>query len=156
MQNRFLVRNRGVRGQITDNKNRSVASIRTIFSKNGGNLGQTGTVGYMFDRKGMLIVELNGKDPEEAQLDLIECGAEDFDVADDELIVYTDPKQLHEIQTAITANGYMVKKNELTFVPNQETAISDPAQIQKIMDFIEKVEDDEDVQEVYCNADFVD
>ncbi|PIQ79653.1 YebC/PmpR family DNA-binding transcriptional regulator [Candidatus Peregrinibacteria bacterium CG11_big_fil_rev_8_21_14_0_20_41_10] len=141
---------------ITDNTNRSYANIRIAMSKNGGNLGEAGCVGWMFERKGMITVPLNGKDADEAQLELIETGADDFDVADEDLIVYSPFTETQTVAEAIEAAGYKIKQKEITFLPKQTVEINDQAAADKLFVLVEALEDDEDVQTVYMNADFGD
>lgn len=141
---------------ITDNKNRSYTNVRTIVSKNGGNLGDSGAVGWMFERKGMITVTLAGKDRDEAELELIEAGAEDFDNVEDELLVYCTDAATQTVADAIEAMGYQVKQKELTYLPKQTVAINDQDTAEKLFKLIDILDDDEDVQTVYMNADFGD
>ncbi len=136
---------------ITDNKNRSYTSVRNIFAKNGGNLGQPGSVGWMFQKRGSFLVELGSMDKEEAELVLIESGAEDFQELENELLVYTEAQNLHETTETAKQNGLSIKQAEITYVPTQTVEVTESEAAQKVLDFIEKLEDDDDVQAVYMN-----
>ena len=141
---------------ITDNRNRSYTNVRTIFSKNGGNLGELGTVAWMFERKGMLTIDCEGKDVEEIELMLIESGADDFEEHEGELTVYTDSAETQKVAEAAEKLGLEVKKKEITYLPKQEVPITDKQVAEKVIHLIDLLEDDEDVQTVYVNADFAD
>lgn len=137
---------------ITDNKNRSYTNIRTTMNKNGGNMGEAGSVGWMFERKGQVTVILDGRDPEEAQLELIDTGAEDFAEAGEEMLVYCTDSQTQTVAEAIEGLGYKVKSKELTFLPKQTVAIDEQNVADKLFKLIDALEDDDDVQTVYMNA----
>lgn len=142
---------------ITDNKNRSYTNIRTIMSKNGGNLGEAGSVGWMFERKGMINIDLAGRDPEQAQLDLIESGADDFDLLDaNQIIAYCSDEQTQAVAEAVSKAGYNVTQKELTFLPKQSVELLDQNVVAKFLKLIDLLDDDEDVQTVYTNAEFED
>jgi YebC/PmpR family DNA-binding regulatory protein len=130
---------------ITDNKNRSHTNVRKIMSKNGGNLGEAGVTGWMFDRKGMLVLDMEGKDAEETQLLLIEGGAEDFEELEGEMLVYCEAGDTHNLAQVAEEAGYAVKKKELTFLPNQTVEITDKTVAEKILNLVSLVEDDDDV-----------
>jgi len=136
---------------ITDNKNRAVASIRKIFSDFGGNL--EGSVAWMFDRKGSITIKLpEGKDPEEILMEAIDWGVEDMEESEGTLILFADPDGISQVKASLEENGYQVEEMKMTFVP-QNTVPLEGADAVKIVKFMEQLEDNEDVHEVYANFD---
>lgn len=140
---------------ITDNKNRSVASVKNIFSKNGGNLGEAGTVGWMFEKKGVVLVE-DGGDEEAAELAIIDSGAEDFTLEDDVFEILTDPIDLMKVRDNLVEAGLAVKNAEISYIPKNTVLIDDLADAEKIVRLIDALEDDDDVSRVYGNHEFSD
>ena len=136
---------------LTDNKNRSLTNVRTIFGKRGGSLGNSGSVAWMFDRKGTIALNLEGKDPDEAELAVIDAGAEDVERADSILQITTDPTELSAVSDVLKGAGYNLEKSELTLIPNQTISIEDEATAQKIFDFLDALDDDMDVSNVSGN-----
>lgn len=138
---------------LTDNKNRTVASIKHAFSKNGGNMAAAGAVAWMFDRKGVLTIDVAGKDVEAVELEAIDAGADDLEFQDDVLMVYTDPSALAVVRDAFLQKQYSVKSAQLIYKPKTEVKIESEHEAQKIFKLIEALEDDEDVNEVFSNFD---
>lgn len=139
---------------MTDNRNRSASEIRHVFSKNGGNLGETGCVAWMFKKKGLLVANLDeiGMD-EEGFVDLaIESGAEDFEIDDKIVEVYTEPEDFEEVEKFFEAKGIKFSTAEITMLP-QNTVKVTGEDAQKVLNLIESLEDLDDVQEVYSNFD---
>lgn len=139
---------------MTDNRNRSASEIRHVFSKNGGNLGETGCVAWMFKKKGLLVANLDeiGMD-EEGFVDLaIESGAEDFEIDDNIVEVYTEPEDFEEVEKFFEAKGIKFSTAEITMLP-QNTVKVTGEDAQKVLNLIESLEDLDDVQEVYSNFD---
>jgi len=139
---------------MTDNRNRSASEIRHVFSKNGGNLGETGCVAWMFKKKGLLVANLDeiGMD-EEGFVDLaIESGAEDFEIDDNIVEVYTEPEDFEEVEQFFEAKGIKFSTAEITMLP-QNTVKVTGEDAQKVLNLIESLEDLDDVQEVYSNFD---
>lgn len=133
----------------TDNKNRTTSEIQNIFNKNGGVMGQMGSVAYQFTQIGQIIVNKNGKQMDDIFLDIADAGAEDIEeVAKDELFIYTKPTHLSEIRTKLLEKGFNIIEAEIIRKPNILSQISDE-DAQKVMDFVEKIEDLDDVQKVY-------
>ena len=142
---------------LTENRNRTVAEVRNAFNRNVGTMGENGCVDWLFEAKGVIEVELNGHDPDELSLEALDMGADDVDPAgpDDETItIYTDPEDLETIRKALEAKKYNVVKSESTMVPKTRIEISDEKVAHQFMRLIEKLEDLDDVQNVYSNADF--
>ncbi|EFR31617.1 DNA-binding regulatory protein, YebC/PmpR family [Eremococcus coleocola ACS-139-V-Col8] len=140
---------------LTDNKNRTDTGIHVAFSRNGGNLGTSGSVAYMFDRKGYVVL-----DREELEVDedtifelAIEAGAEDVQVSDEAFEIYTDPSDFAAVKEALEAAGYEFARAELTMVPQNTIAI-DGEKLEKLEKLVDALEDDDDVQQVYTNADY--
>jgi len=141
---------------ITDNKNRSVANVKTCFAKNGGNMGAAGSVGWMFDRKGMITMPLGAKDAEEAEMEIIDAGADDLSLDDGVFEVITDPSELMNVKDKLEASGFTAEKAVITYLPKDEIEIDNIEDARKILKLIEAIEDDEDVNEVYGNFNIID
>nr|MDH3153683.1 YebC/PmpR family DNA-binding transcriptional regulator [Bacillus licheniformis] len=138
---------------LTDNKNRTATSVRTAFSKNGGALGETGCVSYMFDRKGYIAIEREDLeiDEEEFMLEVIDAGAEELETSEELFEIYTEPEQFEEVKKSLEERGYKLATSEITMVP-QTYAEVDEALQEKVEKLIDVLEDDDDVQEVYTNV----
>jgi YebC/PmpR family DNA-binding regulatory protein len=142
---------------LTENRNRTVAEVRNAFNRNSGNLGENGCVDWLFEAKGIIEVELQGHDPDELSLEAIDLGADDVDTVgpDDEVLtIYTDPSDLEKIRQALEARKYKVVKSESTMLPKTKIEISDEKVAHQLMRLVERLEDLDDVQNVYTNADF--
>ncbi|AKX94504.1 YebC/PmpR family DNA-binding transcriptional regulator [Neomoorella thermoacetica] len=139
----------------TDNRNRTASEIRYIFSRGGGNLGESGCVAWMFNPKGVITVEVPAGDKrEEVILQAIEAGAEDVDDEDDEVLeIKTAPGDLEAVREALEASGVTITHAEVEMVPQTTVTIDDPETAGKVMRLIERLEDHDDVQAVYTNAD---
>lgn len=137
---------------LTDNKNRTAAEVRHAFKKNDGNLGETGCVGFMFDRKGyILIVDEDGNiDEDTITLGAIEAGADDIQIEDGAYEIYTTPEQFVEVVSHLEKAGYSITESEITLIPQNETEISAEAS-EKMHDLIDVLEDNEDVQDIHHN-----
>ena len=137
----------------TDNRNRTAGNVRSYFSKYHGNLGQSGCVGFMFDQKGVIVISNEDGDIDEDALmeTALEAGASDFAAEDEAFEIYTEPDDLYDVQAAIEAAGYTVASAEKEKVP-QNTVVLDSEEDIKFMGLlIEKLEDDDDVMNVYHN-----
>jgi YebC/PmpR family DNA-binding regulatory protein len=135
---------------FTDNKNRTVSSIRSIFSKNGGNLGESGSVSFMFHKKGIILVS-NPSD--EIEMAAIEAGAEDVVISEKMLEVSTDPKELYAVKKALEDAGAEIESAEARLVPENTIEITDESTAQKVVRLIQTLEDDDDVSNVAANFD---
>lgn len=136
---------------MTDNRNRTASEIRYIFSRNNGNLGETGCVAWMFERKGELTVDLEDKDADELMMLALEAGAEDFEADEDEGTVITAPDDLEAVRDAIVAADFAIKEGEITMRPSNTIDIEDAADAAKVLKLIDALEDNDDVKAVYAN-----
>lgn len=138
---------------VSDNKNRTVASVKSILSKNGGNMGTSGSVAYLFHKKGLLLIEVPKEKHDEIELAAIDAGAEDIKKEGNSIEVYTDAKSLHEVKDALEKKGIKVESAEITYIPENEVKITDENKAKKVLKFMEALEDDDDVANVYSNFD---
>jgi len=134
----------------TDNPTRTVANIRSYFNKYGGQLGTSGSLEFIFDRKGVFTIPAAGVNREELELTLIEHGAEDIVEQDDDIIAYTSFHDFINMQRALESAGIAVTTAELRRIPNNLVTLSDD-QAEDIIKIIERLEDDDDVQNVFHN-----
>lgn len=132
---------------LTDNKNRTAAEVRHVFSKHGGNL--SGSTAWQFDTKGVIVVERADEELQEIAIDL---GADDLEVDDDVTTIFTSPTGLYELVEALQARGIESQVAQLTKVPQTQTPLS-PEEARKVLTFVETLEDLDDVQNVYSTAD---
>jgi YebC/PmpR family DNA-binding regulatory protein len=135
----------------TDNPTRTVANIRMYFSRGGGALGKTGSLDFIFTRKGVFHVEAQGIDKEELELELIDHGLDEIEEEEGELVIYTPFPDFARMQKFLEEKGIAVKSAELKRIPNTGVALT-PEQEDEIMELIEKFEQDDDVQAVYHNV----
>lgn len=139
---------------LTDNKNRAVADIRHVFSRLGGNLGADGCVAWMFSRKGYIAIRPGDQDPEEVALLAIDAGADDVEISEDLIEVYTAPGELRSVQETL-AQEFEVETAELSWIPQSTQSLDEHATLQT-MKLIDALEDLDDVQHVYTNLDISD
>lgn len=138
---------------LTDNRNRIAAEMRHIFSKSGGNMGATGSVSWMFDKKGVIVIERSAlMDEDEVMMVALDAGAEDFVAQDDAFEVYTAPADFSAVRETLEAQGYVFLSAEVSMIPQNTTEITDAETIEKIERFLERMDDNDDVQEVYHNG----
>lgn len=138
---------------MTDNKNRAAADIRCIFDRNNGNMGQTGTVSYMFNKKGLIIIEKkDGIDEDELMLEALEEGAEDFNVEDEYYEIISDPINFSKLNEAFESKGYEIIEAGIKMLPTIKKELTDE-EAEKFEKFIDKLEENDDVQDVWHNAD---
>lgn len=140
---------------LTDNRNRAAAEIRSVFSRNGGNLGESGSVRWLFEPKGILTIEADGHDGDEIALTAIDAGAEDVQVDDDTLEVYTAPSHLEELRQTLEGQGISVSSSESSMVPKTSVQL-DAHGAEQAMRLIERLEELDDVQNVYSNSEVPD
>lgn len=136
---------------LTDNKNRTAADVRHYFDKFGGNLGAMGCVSFMFDKKGVLVIENEGLDEEKVMDDCVESGAADFEYQEEAVIIYTDPSDFAAVKAALEEKGYTFASAQLEQVPSTYTVLTDEFHISKMNRLIEALEDNDDVQEIWHN-----
>lgn len=139
----------------TDNKNRTYPEVRTAITKNGGSMAESGAVAFQFSRKGVIRAGFNG-DPDEALLSAIDAGAEDAEVEDDELLIYTEPKELAKVRDALQSVDLQVKEAELSYVPNNMVEVSDPEAARKATNLMDALDELDDVTNTYTNFDIKD
>ena len=138
---------------LTDNRNRIAAEMRHIFDKSGGNMGNSGSVSWMFDKKGQIVIERTAlMDEDEVMMQALDAGAEDFIANDDSFEVYTAPNDFSAVREALEPNGYTFLTAEVNMIPQNTTEITDAETIEKIERFLERLDDNDDVQEVYHNG----
>ncbi|MFW5644565.1 MAG: YebC/PmpR family DNA-binding transcriptional regulator [Bacteroidota bacterium] len=140
---------------LTDNNNRTVSSIRSIFNKRGGNLGTNGSLSFLFDRKGVITVPKEDLDPDEFQLEIIDAGVEDFQTEEDVFVITTAMEDFASVQKAIEAQGVEAENAELRRIPN-DTKELETSEAVKILKIIEEFEEDDDVQNVFHNLEITD
>ena len=137
---------------MTDNRNRTGGDVRHYFDKFGGNLGQTGCVSYLFADKGTIIIENDGKANEDAVMEAaLEAGAEDFDVTDEAFEITTAPEDLTAVTEALSAKGYTIISSEQEKIPSMYVTLSDEEQIRKMGLLLEKLDENDDVTDVWHN-----
>ncbi|MBQ7367006.1 MAG: YebC/PmpR family DNA-binding transcriptional regulator [Spirochaetaceae bacterium] len=138
---------------LTDNNNRAAANVRNIFSKSGGNLGATGSVAYMFNRKGVIEYDAEVVSEDEVMDVALEAGADDIVTEDGIITVTTDPASFESVLEVLQGKGYESVSAEVAMVPDMYSAV-DTETATKLQKLIDRLEEDDDVQNVYTNADF--
>lgn len=145
---------------LTDNRNRSAADVRMIMEKCGGNLGQNGSVNWMFERRGRWVVPKgrgDGEWTEESLMDVVlEAGADDLSEDGDVFVVLSAPNAFGEVNAALAAAGVEFREAGLASVPTQRTKVTDPGVGVKLMKMIDGLEDNDDVQEIFTNEELAD
>ncbi len=139
---------------LSDNRNRTASDIRHIFSKHGGNLGENGCVSYLFDKKGLIVVdrEQEPRSEDEMMLLALEAGAEDLQVEEDSFEIITDPAQLESVRGFLVEQGIAISSAEISMIP--QTTVSVEGEVaEKVLKLLDALEDHDDVQNVYTNAD---
>ena len=138
---------------LTDNNNRTAASVRSTFDKYGGNLGTPGCVSYMFSRKGVFVIEKTDEiDEDELMEAMLEAGAEDMVTEEDCFTIYSEPDVYTEVYQALQEAGYEFVESDIEKVPSMESAPKDEHDIKKLKKMIEVLEDNDDVQKVHTNC----
>lgn len=138
---------------LTDNKNRTAADLRSIFSKSGGSLGQTGSVGYMFDKKGYILIEKTSDiDEDTLMLEVLDLGAEDFISEEEYIEILTSPEDFSNIREEIEKKNLTILEADIRQIANIKKELSDE-ESDKMQNFLDKLDDNDDVQSVWHNAD---
>ena len=143
---------------LTDNRNRTAPEIRYLFSRNGGSLGESGCVAWMFEMKGLLQVsteDVSGN-PDELMLDLIEIGAEDVKDEDKLIEIMTAPQDYDRIKTYLDGKGIKCSNADLTMIPKTTVPVSDAATAERVLKLLDALDENDDVQNVYANFDIPD
>jgi len=134
----------------TDNPTRTVANVRLHFSKNGGSMGNSGSVSFMFERKGVFKFDPNKLDLDELELDLIDAGADEIERGDEELLIYTKFTEFGHLQKFLESRNLEPKSSELQYIPATTKELSEEEQ-DDVLKCVEALESDDDVQQVYHN-----
>jgi YebC/PmpR family DNA-binding regulatory protein len=137
---------------LTDNRNRTASEVRHLFAKNDGNLGETGGVAWLFERRGVVLLD-GSADEDELMLAAAEGGADDIERDGSSWQITSAPEQLAAVRSAVEAAGFTVDSAELTMIPKTTIEVDDESQAKKILRLIDALEDNDDVQEVYANFD---
>ena len=142
---------------ISDNRNRTASDVRHCFAKYGGNLGTTGSVGFMFDERGVLVVEREpGMDEDEMMMTALDAGAEDVKVDDDVFEILTAPNDFSTVRENLEKQGIAFLSAEVAKIPQNTVAVTDPDTVLKIQKMLDLLEENDDVQNVFHNADLPD
>ena len=137
---------------LTDNKQRTVADIRHAMNKHGGNLGENGSVAWMFEKLGQITISEKGHDENLIFEEALEAGADDFSNADGEFIITTAPSETVNVSDALSNKGYNITSSALEMVPKTTTKV-DGSDVKKLMTLMEVLEDNDDIQNLYSNLD---
>lgn len=135
----------------TDNKNRTTSEVKNLIEKNGGSMGNPGSVSYMFDRRGELVVTKNGKTADDIMVTALDEGLEDIEEDDEVFFLYTSPENLMRVKNVIESSGYAIENAELVYKPSTTISIAEDT-FRKVEDLINKIEEHDDVQKVYSNG----
>ena len=140
---------------LTDNKNRTAANVRSAFTKGNGNIGTQGSVSFMFDKKGQIIIDKEecGMDPDELMMVALDAGAEDFSEEEDSFEILTDPDTFEEVREALEKAGIPMASADVTMIPQNYVELSADEDITNINRILDLLDDDDDVQQVYHNWD---
>ncbi len=138
---------------LTDNKNRTASNVRHAFSKGGGNMGTTGCVSFMFDKKGEIVIEREAVEMDEDELMMlaIDAGAEDFNAEEEGFTITTEPEDFAQVHKELEAAGIIMASAEVAMIPQTITELTDQEDIDKMEAMLDLLEDDEDVQDIFHN-----
>ncbi|MCL2352244.1 MAG: YebC/PmpR family DNA-binding transcriptional regulator [Firmicutes bacterium] len=137
---------------LTDNRNRTAANVRSAFTKGGGNMGMTGCVSFLFDEKGLILVEKDKKTSEDdLMMAALDAGAEDFAAEDEGYLITTAPDGFSEVREALDKAGIKMLSAEVTFLPQTASAIADPEDRKRMRRLLEILDEDDDIMNVYHN-----
>ena len=140
---------------LTDNKNRTVAEIRHLITKYGGNLGENGSVAWMFDKKGQIILKRDDENENILFEDVIDAGAEDFEAVHDAFIITTDPADIMSVRSTIENKGYFVESSKVEMLPKILHRINDENS-EKAISLLNEIEDHDDIKSIYTNFESAD
>ncbi len=140
---------------VTDNRNRTVSGLRTTLSRGGGNLGESGSVAWQFESQGLVMLETSGGEADDIALAAIDAGAEDVRVVDQTVEVYTAPNELDKVRRQLQDANLTVASAEVSLVPKNTVPLDERAALQ-VLKLLDQLEELDDVQKVYSNADFPD
>lgn len=134
---------------LTDNRNRTAGDLRHYFDKCGGNLGQNGSVMFMFERKGQIVIEAEGLNEDTVMEDALEAGADDILSDGDVFQLFTDPNEVGRVAEALSEKGYTFLSAEAIYLPSTTTVLSDPESVEKMEKLLDMLDDNDDVQNVW-------
>ena len=140
---------------LSDNRNRTIQEVRSVFTRHGSSLGESGCVAWLFDSKGVITIIADGVDPDELALSAIDAGAEDVKVENNYVEVYTVPEDMEKVREALEKNEVAIESSELLMVPKTLIELDEKAAMQALR-LMEKLEEIDDVQNVFSNADIPD
>jgi DNA-binding regulatory protein, YebC/PmpR family len=136
---------------LTDNRNRSASEIRHAFTKSGGNLGESGSVSFMFDKQGLIEIEKKEDlDEDQLMMDAIDAGADDLRTEDGHFVITTSPDSFDEVKTALEEKGYEIDRGEVAMVPKTKTPLTGD-DLEKMENLMDVLENNDDVQDIYSN-----
>ncbi len=141
---------------VTDNKRRTVSELRHIFGKCGGNLAEPGAVSWIFEQKGLIVINREGTDEERLLEEALEAGAEDVREYESEFEIITAPQDLETVKQALEGAGFKVESAKVTMVPKTTVKLEDEKTVQQMLRLMETLEDHDDVQQIYANFDIPD
>lgn len=137
---------------VTDNRNRTAADVRHVFDKFGGNLGATGCVSFMFEQKGLIVIEKDDDlDEDVVMMDALDAGALDFDPGEDSFEILTAPNDFSQVRDALEAKGYTFVEAAVSMIPQNYTTLDNEKQLEQIEKLLDGLEDNDDVMEVWHN-----
>ena len=137
---------------LTDNRNRTGTNVRVAFNKNGGSLGETGSVSYMFEKKGYILIEkVEGLDEDQLMMDALENGADDFISEDEYIEIITSVDKFSNLRKILEDLKYIILEADIRFIPNIEKELTEEEE-EKFLNFIDKLEENDDVQNVWHNV----
>jgi len=139
----------------TDNRNRAVAEVRSVFNRHNGSLGESGCVAWLFEPKGYITLDVNDSDPDELAMIAIEAGADDVTVASDLVEVFTKPEDFQTVRESLQEQGLAIDSAELAMIPKSLSQLGEKETFQ-VMNLVERLEELDDVQQVYSNLDLSD
>ena len=140
---------------LSDNRNRTLQDVRNTFSRSGGSLGESGCVAWLFESKGLITVEIKDSDAEELALQAIDAGAEDVNIDNDPIEIYTKPDELETVRAALEQKNLPIASAELSMIPKTMVEVEEKAALQALK-LLDKLEGLDDVQHVFSNIDFSD
>jgi YebC/PmpR family DNA-binding regulatory protein len=140
---------------VSDNRNRTVQEVRNLFTRNGGNLGENGCVGWLFESKGVITIDTENRDPEELALQAIDAGAEDVKIESGYIEIYTQPKEFMTVRSAFEAKGIEITSAEVSMIPKTRVDLPEKPALQNLR-LLNKLEELDDVQLVASNVNFTD
>jgi len=139
---------------LTDNRNRTAADVRSAFTRTGGNLAEPGSVSFLFSRRGRVVLQGTGLDEDELMMAGLDAGLEEIEEQDEVTLAWCAPTDIGELRKALEGAGLPVKSAGSTMVPSTTVPVQETSEAKQILRLLDALEDNDDVQEVYVNADF--